>query len=147
MLTVSGITETALYVDDMQRSVTFYTQVFGFSTLLASERLTALRVAPGQVLLIMRRGLSSEASVLPFGVIPPSDAAGQQHVAFGFQPDDLDRWTEKLRLHEVVIESAIGWPEGGQSLYIRDPDQHSVELKSSDWNGEALPSGGSSHPG
>ena len=147
MLSVSGITETALYVDDMQRSVTFYTEVFGFSTLLASARLTALRVAPGQVLLIMQRGLSSEASVLPFGVIPPSDAVGQQHVAFGFQPDDLDEWRERLRLHEVAIESAIGWPEGGQSLYVRDPDQHSIELKSSDWNGEALPSGGSPHVG
>ena len=147
MLTVSGIIETALYVDDMQRSVTFYEQVFGLSTLLVSERLTALRVAPGQVLLIMRRGLSSEASVLPFGVIPPSDSAGQQHVAFGVRPDDLDRWRERLRRHEVVVESAIGWPEGGQSLYVRDPDHHSVELKSSDWNGESLPSAGLSHPG
>ena len=47
MLTTSGIIETALYVEDMQRSVEFYQRVFHFSTLFASERLTALRVAPG----------------------------------------------------------------------------------------------------
>ena len=60
MLTTNGIIETALYVDDMQRSVEFYERVFGFQTLFASERLTSLRVAPGQVLLILKRGLSSD---------------------------------------------------------------------------------------
>lgn len=93
MLTVSGITETALYVDDMQRSVTFYEQVFGFSALLASERLTTLRVAPGRCCSSCG-GVFSEASVLPFGVIPLSDPAGQQHVAFGVQLDDLDMLRE-----------------------------------------------------
>ena len=67
---VSGIIETALYVEEMQRSVEFYQRVFGYSTLFASERLTALRVAPGQVLLIMKKGASSEPSVMSFGVIP-----------------------------------------------------------------------------
>ena len=70
MLTTDGIVETALYVDDMQRSVEFYQRVFGFRTLFASERMTSLRVAPGQVLLIMKKGLSSEPSVMSFGVIP-----------------------------------------------------------------------------
>ena len=140
MLRVSGISETALYVEDMKRSVEFYQQIFGFPTLLVSERLTALRVAPGQVLLIMQRRLSSEVSVMPFGVIPPSDAAGTQHVAFGVQPDDLGEWREKFLHRGVEIESELEWPEGGESLYVRDPDDHSIELKSSDWNGEPLPS-------
>ena len=117
MLT-TGIIETALYVDDMQRSVEFYQRVLGFQTLAASERLTALRVSPGQVLLIMKKGLSSEPSVMSFGVIPPSDAAGSQHVAFGARPDQIGEWRELLRHHGIGIESELDWPEGGQSLYF-----------------------------
>lgn len=140
MLKCSGIVETALYVEDMQQSVTFYARVLGFPTLFASDRITALRVAPGQVLLIMKHGASSEPSVMSYGVIPPSDAMGQQHVAFGVRADQLGEWRATLQHHGIGIESAVEWPEGGQSLYFRDPDHHCIEVKTSDWNGEPLPS-------
>lgn len=135
---VSGISETALYVKNLQRSVEFYQQVFNFETLHASERLAALRVAPGQVLLIMKHGASAEPSVMSFGVIPPSDGAGQQHLAFGIGPEQLDEWRDRLQQYRVEVESAIDWPEGGHSLYFRDPDSHCIEVKTSDWNGEPL---------
>ena len=133
MLTISGIIETAIYVEDMQRSVEFYQRVCRFPTLFASERITALRVAPGQVLLIAKRG----ASAKPFPV--PHDARGPQHVAFGVPPDQLGAWRERLQGHGIDIERSCRWPKGGESLYFRDPDNHSIELKTSDWDGEPLP--------
>ena len=139
MPTVSGIIETALYVEDMGRSVKFYQRLFGFATLYASDRITALRVAPGQVLLVMQKGASSKPSVMSFGMIPPSDASGQQHLALGILPEQLNGWRQSLHRHGIEIESAIDWPEGGHSLYFRDPDRHCIELKTSDWNGEQLP--------
>ena len=146
MPAVSGIIETALYVEDMQRAVEFYQRVFGFPALHASDRLTALRVTPWQVLLIMKKGASAEPNVMSFGVIPPSDAAGQQHVAFGVPTDRLGEWRETLQRHGIAIESALDWPEGGQSLYFRDPDHHCIEVKTSAWDGKPLPSGGPSTP-
>ena len=139
MLAVTGVIETALYVDDMRRAVDFYQRLFAFRALHVSDRLCALRVVPGQVLLIMARGASSEASVLPFGVIPPSDATGHQHVAFGVPLSELPAWKARLERLGVEIESAIDWPEGGRSLYFRDPDQHCIEVKTSDWDGAPLP--------
>ena len=47
---------------------------------------------------------------------------------------------ETLERHGVTIESTIEWPEGGDSLYFRDPDHHCIELKTSDWGGTLLPS-------
>ena len=138
MSRVCGIIETALYVEDLQQSVEFYQRVFDFATLHASERLAALRVAPGQVLLIMKRGASAEPSVMSFGVIPPSDAAGAQHLAFGIRPEQLSGWRDRLQQYGVEVESALDWPEGGHSLYFRDPDGHCIEVKTSDWEGEPL---------
>ena len=44
---VGGILETALYVSDIKRAAEFYRRLFGFPTLLESERLIALDVAGG----------------------------------------------------------------------------------------------------
>lgn len=135
--TITGIIETGLYVDDMQRAVEFYHRLCGFPTLLASERITALRVRPGQVLLLFARGASAVSDDLPTG-IPPHDGSGQQHIAFGIQPDELDAWRVTLAEQAIEIESTVTWPQGGESLYFRDPDGHSIELKTSDWDGELL---------
>ncbi len=67
MSELRGIIEAALHVDDMPRSVEFYERVCGFPTLFASPRITALRVTPGQVLLIARKGASVESSVMMLG--------------------------------------------------------------------------------
>ena len=44
---VGGILETALYVADIERAAEFYRRLFGFPTLLESDRLIALDVAGG----------------------------------------------------------------------------------------------------
>ena len=135
---VRGILETALYVDDMQRSVNFYERVLGFPILDAFDRLTALRVAPHQVLLIFLKGASAKATVTPFGTIPPTDGSGHLHLAFAIPVVTLNEWEDRLRQNGVTVESALKWPEGGHSLYFRDLDGHAIELKTSDWDGQLL---------
>jgi catechol 2,3-dioxygenase-like lactoylglutathione lyase family enzyme len=124
MSEVKGISETVLYVDNMHRSVAFYHRLFGFSVMTSSGRLSALRVAPFQVLLIARKGATANPNIFPSGTVP----SGQ-----------LNEWRTTLKLHSVEVESEIDWPTGGQSLYFRDPDQHCIELKTSDWNGNPVP--------
>ena len=54
MPSVNGILETALYVDDPQRSARFCQSLFGFAPLVVADRLVALAVREGQVLLLLR---------------------------------------------------------------------------------------------
>ena len=89
----------------LQRSADFYEHVLGLSALYKSERLSALRVVPGQVLLLIRKGADVEPTVLPFGTLPPSDGQGQLHVAFAIAHDELDQWRQTLEGHGVEIES------------------------------------------
>jgi catechol 2,3-dioxygenase-like lactoylglutathione lyase family enzyme len=125
---INGILESCLYVEDLARSEGFYRDVLGLARIDGSGRFAAFQAGEGQVLLLFRRGSTSAPAPTPGGIIPPHGAQGRQHVAFAIGRDDLDAWRERLREKNVAIESEVRWPRGGTSLYIRDPDGHSVEL-------------------
>jgi catechol 2,3-dioxygenase-like lactoylglutathione lyase family enzyme len=128
MPAITRVIETALSVDDLDRSSRFYQDVLGLAPMVGDERFRAFNVAGRQVLLLFKKGASLKPSVVPGGVIPPHDAAGQMHVAFAIEPAELAPWRNRLKEKGVAIESTVRWERGGQSLYFRDPDQHLVEL-------------------
>ena len=130
---LTGVVETSLYVRDLDASETFYRTVFGFEPFLRDDRMRALGVAPGQVLLLFRRGGSAEASSAPpsvvgDGFIPSHDALGRQHLCFSVPSSSLEEWAAHLAAGGLAIESRLTWPNGGTSLYFRDPDDHSLEV-------------------
>jgi catechol 2,3-dioxygenase-like lactoylglutathione lyase family enzyme len=51
-----------------------------------------------------------------------------QHLAFAIRKESLDEWINRLVERGVPIESRVRWQRGGESVYVRDPDGHSVEL-------------------
>ena len=123
------IVETALYCDDLARSRTFYVDVLGCEPLLDSARLLALSVGGSSVLLLFQRGATVEPLPTAGGVVPPHGGTGIQHVAFAVSDrSQLETWAAKLEAKGVAIESRLRWPRGGESIYIRDPDEHSIEL-------------------
>jgi catechol 2,3-dioxygenase-like lactoylglutathione lyase family enzyme len=119
---LNGILETALYVDEVQRSVKFYQAIFGFEVIDSGDRLCALGIGPGQVLLLFKKGASAE---LPVGA---TDGKGQLHLAFAISAEELDAWEARLANHGVAIELRRTWERGGRSIYFRDPDGHLLEL-------------------
>ena len=123
------IVETALYVDDTAQARAFYVDVLGCEPLLVSERLLALSVGGASVLLLFRRGATGEPLPTPGGVVPPHGGSGIQHIAFAVPDEEhLERWSARLDERGIPIESRVHWQRGGRSLYIRDPDGHSIEL-------------------
>lgn len=125
---LSGVLETALYVDDVARSGKFYESVFGFEKIAGDDRLWALSVEGKTVLLLIRKGSSVEPHQSSGGIIPGSDSSGTSHLTFAIAAADLATWEKWLAEHGVAIESKVRWELGGQSLYFRDPDQHLLEL-------------------
>ena len=59
---LSGVIETALYVDDLDRARTFYEKVLGLEALTADSRFVAYDVGGRSVLLLFRRGSTPEGS-------------------------------------------------------------------------------------
>jgi catechol 2,3-dioxygenase-like lactoylglutathione lyase family enzyme len=125
---IQCIVETVIYVDDLARSIDFYSRVLGIERQMADSRFAAFTVAQDQVFLIFLRGQTSAGAQTPGGFIPPHDATGRQHFAFGIGPDQIDAWTTRLATASVAIESTVDWPRGARSLFFRDPDGHLVEL-------------------
>jgi catechol 2,3-dioxygenase-like lactoylglutathione lyase family enzyme len=125
---VIGVLETALYVGDLERSTHFYKTIFDFEVILSDPRIRVLNVAGRQVLLLFKKGASTEPVATPGGIIPPNDGSGELHLAFAISSGDLEPWETWLAKNNIAIESKVKWPRGGHSIYFRDPDRHLIEL-------------------
>jgi catechol 2,3-dioxygenase-like lactoylglutathione lyase family enzyme len=125
---ITHLLETALYVDDTDRATGFYRNVLGLRVLDASPRLVAMDAGASTLLLLFRRGATLDGVATPGGWIPPHNGEGPAHVAFAVDAADLPSWEARLTDHGIGIESRVRWTGGGQSIYVRDPDGHSVEL-------------------
>lgn len=125
---LSGVLETALYVDDMDRARAFYEGVLGLSPMFRDARLTAYPVGGRSALLVFRRGGANQTAHMPGGTIPPHDGAGPIHCALAIAAEDLPGWERRLAARGVAIEGRTRWPRGSISIYFRDPDGHLLEL-------------------
>jgi catechol 2,3-dioxygenase-like lactoylglutathione lyase family enzyme len=125
---LSGILETALHVDSLDRSSQFYERVLGLERIAGDDHFRVYSVAARDVLLLFQRGATSVPVTFPGGVIPPHGSSGQLHMAFSIELADLAKWEAHLAASSIPIESRVVWPRGGHSIYFRDPDGHLLEF-------------------
>jgi len=129
MPALTGIIETALYVDDMDRAAKFYEDILGLRRIGGdADRLRAYSVADRNVLLLFKSAATAQPIQSPIGLIPPHDGTGQNHFACAIAATELAAWEKHLAAHGVAIESRVHWPLGGTSIYFRDPDGNLAEL-------------------
>lgn len=125
---IDGLLETALYVDDMARSVAFFRDLLGLWPMLEGERLTAFDAGRQGVLLVFARGKSIEDMPSERGVVPGHDGHGPLHMAFAIPEAEYEPWKGHLAEAGVTLRGEMQWPRGGRSLYFEDPDGHVLEL-------------------
>jgi catechol 2,3-dioxygenase-like lactoylglutathione lyase family enzyme len=125
---IDGLLETSLYARDLERTATFYRDLFGLKTLVDSPRLVAFDVAARSVLLVFQAGSTEGDVVDARGTIPGHDGRGRPHLALSITSGDLEAWRQRLAERGVEVVGEYRWPRGGTSLYIRDPDEALVEL-------------------
>jgi ketosteroid isomerase-like protein/catechol 2,3-dioxygenase-like lactoylglutathione lyase family enzyme len=119
-----GLLETAVYGPDLPALERFYVEVFGLEPVARTAgRNVVLRCGLG-ALILFDPGASSQ----PGGLFPAHGARGPGHIAFVVPEAEVEAWRAHLAAAGVAIESEVAWPEGGRSLYLRDPAGNSVEL-------------------
>ena len=128
MLTARRVLETAIYCDDLARTVEFYKALLAREPMSASERVVAFDAGEGTILLLFQRGVCDQPSQWPNGLVPGHVSTGPAHFAFAIERVDLSMWIDRLNALGIPVESRVDWPRGGHSIYFRDPDGRSVEL-------------------
>jgi len=125
---IRRLLETALYCEQLGPTAEFYQKLLDGDVLLESNRLVALDVGEGTVLLLFQRGESSTPLETPGGLIPAHDGSGPTHLAFAIDAEEFGDWEQQLVALGIEIESRVSWGLGGRSIYFRDPEGRSVEL-------------------
>jgi catechol 2,3-dioxygenase-like lactoylglutathione lyase family enzyme len=127
------VLESALYAENLEETAAFYAGVLGLERIAAAEgRHVFFRAGqgPGQsVLLLFRPSATSEPPAPDARVpVPPHGATGDGHLCFAATRDEIDRWRDRLTRAGVAIEADFEWPQGGRSIYFRDPAGNSIEF-------------------
>ncbi len=119
----TAIFETVLYAEDLDAAERFYHEVLGLEVITRSAVLRSFRCRCG-VLLVF----DPPQSGAPNREVPSHGTSGMGHLAFGASPEELGLWRERLRAAQVPIEAEVQWPQGGSSIYFRDPAGNVIEL-------------------
>lgn len=122
-----GILETALYVDDLVKAEQFYQDVIGLK-LKSKKTGRHIFFHCGEGILLL---FNASESMKKSGLVPAHGTKGNGHIAFAVEVDSFDKWRTHLQDHNVKIETEVDWPNGGHSVYFRDPAGNSIELTTS----------------
>src|SRR5207249_8359910 len=76
MPSLTGVLETSLYVEDLDRASRFYEETLGLTRIEGDDRFRAYGVAGRSGLLLFKRGASNRVAGLPEGGLGPHDGRG-----------------------------------------------------------------------
>jgi catechol 2,3-dioxygenase-like lactoylglutathione lyase family enzyme len=121
------ILETCLYVDDLEKANSFYSNILGLEFYSRMDGRHVFFYCGGSMLLLFK----PEKTLISEKGIPAHGAKGPGHVAFEISEREFDGWLKKLSDNGIEIENEVLWPEGGKSIYFRDPAGNSLEFSTS----------------
>jgi catechol 2,3-dioxygenase-like lactoylglutathione lyase family enzyme len=127
-MTISAILETVLYAEDLVAAEAFYSNVLGMERIAHVENRHVFYKCGDQMLLIFNPYQTirlPEHGTIP---VPPHGAIGPGHVCFKASAAEIEDWHARLTQLGIFIDADFEWPQGGRSLYFRDPAGNSLEF-------------------
>jgi catechol 2,3-dioxygenase-like lactoylglutathione lyase family enzyme len=128
-MTPAGILETVLYARDLSAIEEFYRRVLGLEPFAKAEGRHVFYKVGEQMLLIFNPLMTTKPPAddakLP---VPPHGADGEGHVCFRASAGEIDKWRAHVEQQGVAIEADFEWPDGGRSIYFRDPAGNCLEF-------------------
>lgn len=128
-MTPSSILESALYVTDLPAAERFYGGTLGLDLIAKADgRHVFFRCGQGVLLLFNADATQKPPPPDAKLPVPPHGTRGPGHLCFSATAEEIDAWKIYLTEKSVDIEADFEWPNGGRSIYFRDPSGNSLEF-------------------
>ena len=127
MQPIAGILETVLYAPDLDVIEGFYRDLLGLELFTKAPGRHLFYRCGNQVLLIFDPAATKQIAATGIPV-PTHGADGAGHLCFRASAAEIDDWHDHLTANGVEIEMDFEWPQGGRSIYFRDPAGNSIEF-------------------
>lgn len=113
-----------LIVEDLERSLTFYTQVLGIPLKHRAEAFAQLETGETRLALFTREAMSET-----LGMDLQTPAENAPGFELGFKVENVDEAFRELCDNGApVVIAPTDRPWGQRTAYVRDPDGHLIEL-------------------
>jgi len=127
---IRGLDHLVLRVRDLERARAFYCDVIGCTVDHYRPKLGLMQLRAGSALIDL---VPIEGRLGRVGGAPPGvEGRNVDHFCLQVEPFDATALTAHLRAHGIdpgVVEQRYGADGTGPSIYVRDPDGNTVELK------------------
>ena len=124
-----GTLESALYAPDLAAAADFWTGVIGLEEIARVPGRHVFFRCGVQVLLVFDAQATQQPpkpdARLP---VPPHGARGPGHFCMAAKPGQIAAWRSHLEASGIAVEADFIWPQGGRSIYFRDPAGNSIEI-------------------
>ena len=122
-LSFTQVKETCIYVTDLDIARNFYQGKLGLKMFsYVPNRHIFFKAGSSVFLCFIAEATKNDTS------LPPHYGSGTTHFAFECEQEMYTAWKQKIVAVGIAIEQEVRWPNGGQSFYFRDPDNHLVEI-------------------
>ena len=125
---LNRIIETCIYAENLTECKIFYGEILGLR-LYSEVKNRHLFFRCGDNMFMI---FNPNETLKTDSAIPTHGSVGPGHIAFAVQEAELlQKWQDYLENKGIPVEKQIDWPEGGKSIYFRDPAKNSIEFTTS----------------
>lgn len=117
------IKETCVYVKDLERVRTFYTETLGLPIINEVPGKHIFLRAGDSVLLIFNPD-DSRTKTSP----PAHYAKGKQHFALEVPHDQYENYRSLIQQRGIRLIDEVTWKRGAKSFYFNDPEGNILEI-------------------
>jgi catechol 2,3-dioxygenase-like lactoylglutathione lyase family enzyme len=125
---IQSVSEVALWVEDLERSVRFYCDRLGFSIQETDPGRNAF-LKSGDFLLVLFNPRDPGTPLANEYLSRKGAPCGAvYHVAFRMDRQQLDSFSDALRQSGIQVKGPVDFATGRRSYFLDDPDEHYIEL-------------------
>jgi catechol 2,3-dioxygenase-like lactoylglutathione lyase family enzyme len=125
---IRSISELALWVTDLDRSLVFYRDRLGFEVVDIDPGRNAF-LRSSDFLLVLFVPESPGTKLAEDYLARKGEPRGLfYHAALRLEPQELDGYCARLRERGIEVRGPVDFETGRRSYFIEDPDEHYFEL-------------------